>query len=151
MCTYNTLYHSTIFKTITDDLGKTKISINNGFKNLFNGEIFNEKSILSDADIKALQAYNAELEKIIGYEVIDGKVLPIRTSAQTAYNRTMKESSIEAQNIAASYNGMVVELDKIPKVSKAATIATKALCVVGNMMLCGLLVRLFLVYISYHR
>lgn len=124
-----------IFKTITDDLGNTKLSINNGLKGIFSGEYFKQHSILSDNDINALKAYNRELEKIIGYEVTNGQVLPVTTSAQTAFNRTMQDASIEAQNIAASANGMIVNLEQIPKTSKAAALELKALSIAGNMLL----------------
>lgn len=134
MCIHNTLYHSTIFKTITDELGNTKLSINNGLKELFSGDVFEKKSILSDSDISALQAYNAELSKVIGYEVKNGKVLEITTDAQTAYNRTMLNASEYAQNVASSANGMVVELEQIPKVSKTGQVALKGLAIAGNMI-----------------
>ena len=120
MCIHNTLYHSTIFKTITDELGNTKLSINKGFKGLFSGEFFKKKSILSDDDISALQAYNTEINRGV--------------TSQTAFYRTMQNASVEAQNMAASANGMVVNLQQIPKVSKAGQVALQALATVGNML-----------------
>ena len=120
MCIHNTLYHSTIFKTITDELGNTKLSINKGFKGLFSGEFFKKKSILRDDDISALQAYNAEINRGV--------------TSQTAFYRTMQNASVEAQNMAASANGMVVNLEQIPKVSKAGKVALQALATVGNML-----------------
>ena len=121
MCIHNTLYHSTIFKTITDELGNTKLSINKGFKGLFSGDFFKKKSILSDDDISALQAYNAEINRGV--------------TSQTAFYRTMQNASVEAQNMAASANGMVVNLQQIPKVSKAGQVALKGLAMAGNMLL----------------
>lgn len=121
MCIHNTLYHSTIFKTITDELGNTKLSINKGFKGLFSGDFFKKKSILSDDDISALQAYNAEINRGV--------------TSQTAFYRTMQNASVEAQNMAASANGMVVNLEQIPKVSKAGQVALKGLAMAGNMLL----------------
>lgn len=121
MCIHNTLYHSTIFKTITDELGNTKLSINNGFKGLFSGDFFKKKSILSDNDISAIQAYNAEINRGV--------------TSQTAFYRTMQNASVEAQNMAASANGMVVNLEQIPKVSKAGQVALKGLAIAGNMLL----------------
>ena len=120
MCIHNTLYHSTIFKTITDELGNTKLSINKGFKGLFSGEFFKKKSILSDDDISALQAYNAGINRGV--------------TSQTAFYRTMQNASVEAQNMAASANGMVVNLQQIPKVSKAGQVALKGLAMAGNML-----------------
>lgn len=121
MCIHNTLYHSTIFKTITDELGNTKLSINKGFKGLFSGEFFKKKSILSDDDISALQAYNAEINRGV--------------TSQTAFYRTMQNASVEAQNMAESANGMVVNLEQIPKVSEAGQVALKGLAIAGNMLL----------------
>ena len=105
----STLYHSTILKTTIDDLGNTKIAINSGFKKLFSGNLFKSKSIISDTDIKAF------------------------TSAQTAFNKTMRDASEEAQNMAASAKGFAVNLEQIPKVSKASQLALKGLAIAGNM------------------
>lgn len=89
MCIHNTFYHNMIFKTINgDELGKTEISINNGFKELFNGDSFKKQSVLSNSDISALKAYNAEIKR---------GVLPM-----TAYYKTMQESSDTAVNAARS-------------------------------------------------
>lgn len=123
MCIHNTLYHSTIFKTITDELGNTKLSINNRFKGLFSGDFFKKKSILSDDDISAIQAYNAEINRGV--------------TSQTY--RTMQNASVEAQNMAASANGMVVNLEQIPKVSKAGQVALRGLAMAGNIV-AGILV-----------
>ena len=125
MCIHNTLYHSTIFKTITDELGNTKLSINNRFKGLFSGDFFKKKSILSDDDISAIQAYNAEINRGV--------------TSQTAFYRTMQNASVEAQNMAASANGMVVNLEQIPKVSKAGQVALRGLAMAGNIV-AGILV-----------
>lgn len=135
ICTHCILYHSTIFKTINDDLGITKLSVNNGLKNVFNREFFKKQSVLSDSDIKSLQSYNAELERVIGYEVTNGNIIPVTTSAQTAFNRTMQDASVEAQNMAISANGLAVNLNEIPKVSKAGQVALSALATAGNMLL----------------
>lgn len=111
-----------------------QLSINNGIKGLFNGDSFKKHSVLSDNDISALKSYNAELKKVIGYEVADGKIKPIYTSVQTAFNRTMRDASIAAQNMAISANGMAVNLGQIPKVSQAATLGMKAFALAGNIL-----------------
>jgi hypothetical protein len=103
--------------------------------NLFDGSFFKKTSVLSDSDIKCLEAYNSELNRVVGYEIKDGKILPQTTSAQTAFNRTMLNASETAQNYAASANGAVVEIDKIPKVSKAAELGLKALSVAANALI----------------
>lgn len=108
--------------------------MNSGLKGIFGGDFFKKQSILSDSDIKALQAYNAELNRTIGYRIKDGKVLPRYVSAQTAFNRTMKDASTEAQNMAASANGAAVNLEKIPKISKAGQVALRGLAIAGNIV-----------------
>lgn len=120
MCIHNTFYHSMIFKTITNDLGNAKLSINSNFKNLFNGDFFKKTSILSDSDIAALRAYNAEIERGV--------------SPMTAYYRTMQGASDSAVNMARSAGNATVNIEAIGTTSKAATIATKALAVAGNMV-----------------
>ena len=121
MCIHNTLYHSTIFKTITDELGNTKLSINNGLKGLFSGDLFKKQSVLSDSDISALQAYNAEIERGV--------------TPATAYYRTLQEASDAANNIAHAAGNATVNLEQIPKVSKAGQLALKGLAMAGNMLL----------------
>lgn len=109
-----------IIKTITDDLGKTKLSINSGLKGLFSGDFFKQTSILSDSDIAALKAYNAEIERGV--------------SPTTAINRTMQDASKTAVNMAKAANGAAVNIEAIGTTSKAATVATKALAIAGNMI-----------------
>lgn len=104
MCIHNTLYHSPIFKTITDDLGKTKLSINNGIKDFFSGNFFKRQSILSNDDINALKAYNAEIERGV--------------TPMTAYYRTMQNASNAAVNMAQSAGNATINLEQIPKVLK---------------------------------
>lgn len=53
----------------------------------------------------------------------------------TAYYRTMQDASDAAINMAKSANGATVNLEQIPKVSKAAEIGLKALSIAGNMLL----------------
>lgn len=117
---YITLYHSTILKTIKNDFGSTELSVNSSIKQLFNGEFFKAQSVLSKSDINALKAYNAEIKRGV--------------NPMTAYYRTMQNTSTEAQNLAASANGLAVDLEQIPKVSKAGQVALKGLSMAGNML-----------------
>lgn len=110
-----------IFKTIEDDLGKTKFAINNTLKGLFNGNLFKSEKLLSDGDIKALQAYNAEIERGV--------------SPMTAYYRTMQNASDTAVNMAKSAGEGTVQINNMTKASKAAKIGMQALATVGNMFL----------------
>lgn len=81
-----------IVKTKTDDFGNNTIGLNNPFKGLFNGDFFKRQNLLSDADITAIKAYNTEIDKCV--------------TSQTAFNRTMLNTSKEAQNIVAAANGV---------------------------------------------
>lgn len=110
-----------IFKTITDDFGKTKLSINKTIKNLFNGSLFKKQSILSENDLNCLKAYNSEIER---------GVSPI-----TAYYHTMQTASDSAVNMARAAGEATVNLEQIPKTSKAAALGLKALSTAGNMLL----------------
>lgn len=110
-----------IFKTIEDELGKTKFAINDTFKGLFNGSLFKGEKLLSDDDIKTLQAYNAEIERGV--------------SPMTAYYRTMQNASDTAVNMAQSAGEGTVQINNMTKASKAAKIVMQALSVAGNMFL----------------
>lgn len=107
-----------IFKTIEDDLGKTKFGINDSFKGLFNGSFFKGEKLLSDNDIRALQAYNAEIERGV--------------SPMTAYYRTMQDASDAAVNMAQSAGEGTVQINNMTKASKAASIGLKGLAIAGN-------------------
>lgn len=109
-----------IFKTIEDDLGKTKFGINDSFKGLFNGSFFKGEKLLSDNDIRALQAYNAEIERGV--------------SPMTAYYRTMQDASDAAVNMAQSAGEGTVQINNMTKVSKAGQVALKGLAIAGNML-----------------
>lgn len=114
-----------IFETNTDDFGRMGLGLNKSFKGMFNGDFFKKQNLLSDSDISAIQAYNAEINRGV--------------TSQTAFYRTMQNASVEAQNMAASANGMVVNLEQIPKVSKAGQVALKGLAMAGNIV-AGILV-----------
>lgn len=70
-----------IVKTIQDKNGNNSIGFNNVFKDLFKKE-----SVLSNDDIDALKAYNAEIDR--------------GTSPVTAYYRSLQNASNEAVNMA---------------------------------------------------
>lgn len=114
-------YYSTIRKTITDDLGNLKISWNDSIKEIFSGDFFKQKSILSDADIKALKAYNAERAR---------NVAPM-----TAYYRTLQNASDAAVNMAKQAGDAAVDIESIGTTSKAATFGLKALAVAENALI----------------
>lgn len=113
-----------IFKTKKDDFGRTHTGINNDIvssvKGVFNGDFFKEQQLLSDSDIKAIKAYNAEIDRCV--------------TSQTAFYRTMDKASKEAQNVVAAANGNKVALDGLTKSSKAAELGMKALSVAGNIL-----------------
>lgn len=113
-----------IFKTKTDDFGRLKAGLNDGIKDtvtgVFNGDFFKRQNLLSDLDITAIKEYNSEIDRC--------------TTSQTAFYRTMQNTSTEAQNVVAAANGNKVALDGLTKSSKAATIATKGLALAGNVL-----------------
>lgn len=109
-----------IFKTNTDDFGRMGLEFNNSFKEMFNGDFFKEQNLLSDSDISAIKAYNAEIDKCV--------------TSQTAFNRTMLNTSQQAQNVVAAANGNKVALEGMTKASKAAELGMKALSIAGNMI-----------------
>lgn len=113
---------STILKT-TQDLttGKTKITPSGFLGGMFNGDFFKPQSIVSKDDIAALEAYNLQIDKGADFNV--------------AFDNTMKNASQTAQNLAKSAKGAAVDIDAIPKASKAAAAGMKALSVAGNMLL----------------
>lgn len=115
-----------IFKTMTNTSGKTVIQPNNFISGLFNGDLFKKQTfslseVLSTSDVDAIKAYNKQIDNCV--------------TSQTAFNRTMLNTSKEAQNVVAAANGNKVALDGLTKSSKAAELGMKALAMAGNMLL----------------
>lgn len=115
-----------IFKTMTNTSGKTGIQQNNFISGLFNGDLFKKQTfslseVLSTSDVDAIKAYNKQIDNCV--------------TSQTAFNRTMLNTSKEAQNVVAAANGNKVALDGLTKSSKAAELGMKALAMAGNMLL----------------
>lgn len=105
-----------IFKTITDLDGITYFKTN--FGNI--KEFFTRKNILSNSDINAIKAYNAQIDACVTH--------------QTAFNRTMLNASKTAQNMVEKANGNTVALNSLTRSSKASAIALKGLAIAGNMV-----------------
>ncbi|MCI9077326.1 MAG: hypothetical protein HFH68_00180 [Lachnospiraceae bacterium] len=110
------VYHSTIFKTITDFDGNTTLGTN--FGNI--KEFFTRQNILSDADINAIRAYNAQIDACV--------------TSQTAFNRTMLNASEAAHVMVEQANGNTVALNNMTRTSKASGLALKGLALAGNML-----------------
>lgn len=115
-----------IFKTMTNTSGKTGIQPNNFISGLFNGDLFKKQTfslseVLSTSDVDAIKAYNKQINNCV--------------TSQTAFNRTMLNTSKEAQNVVAAANGNKVALDGLTKSSKAAELGMKALAMAGNILL----------------
>lgn len=111
---------------MTNTSGKTGIQPNNFISGLFNGDLFKKQNfslseVLSTSDVDAIKAYNKQIDNCV--------------TSQTAFNRTMLNTSKEAQNIVAAANGNKVALDGLTKSSKAAELGMKALAMAGNMLL----------------
>ena len=77
--------------------------------------------VLSISDVNAIKAYNEQIDNCV--------------TSQTAFNRTMLNTSKDAQNFVAAANGNKVALDGLTKSSKAAELGMKALAMAGNMLL----------------
>lgn len=111
---------------MTNTSGKTGIQPNNFISGLFNGDLFKKQTfslseVLSTSDVDAIKAYNKQIDNCV--------------TSQTAFNRTMINTSKEAQNVVAAANGNKVALDGLTKSSKAAELGMKALAMAGNMLL----------------
>lgn len=109
-----------IFNTQNDEFGRMGITPNKNLLNILNGDFFKRQQLLPDSDIKAIEAYNAEIDKCVG--------------SQTAFYRTMLNASEEAQNIVATANGGTIAINELTKASKAAELGMKALSLAGNML-----------------
>lgn len=111
---------------MTNTSGKTGIQPNNFISGLFNGDLFKKQTfslseVLSTSDVDAIKAYNKQINNCV--------------TSQTAFNRTMLNTSKEAQNVVAAANGNKVALDGLTKSSKAAELGMKALAMAGNILL----------------
>lgn len=111
---------------MTNTSGKTAIQPNNFVSGLFNGDLFKKQTfslseVLSTSDVDAIKAYNEQIDNCV--------------TSQTAFNRTMLNTSKDAQNVVAAANGNKVALDGLTKSSKAAELGMKALAMAGNMLL----------------
>lgn len=104
------------FKTTQNLTGKTTLKTNFGdIKNFFK-----RQDILSDSDISAIKAYNKEINSC--------------TTSQTAFYRTMLNTSEAAQIIVEEANGNTVALNNMTRASKASELALKGLAMAGNML-----------------
>lgn len=111
---------------MTNTSGKTAIQPNNFVSGLFNSDLFKKQTfslseVLSTSDVDAIKAYNEQIDNCV--------------TSQTAFNRTMLNTSKDAQNVVAAANGNKVALDGLTKSSKAAELGMKALAMAGNMLL----------------
>ena len=88
---------------------------------MFNGDFFKPQSIVSESDIADLEKFN---------EAVKGG-----TPYLTAIKEQMANSSETAKNLAKSAKGAAVDINAIPKASKAAAAGLKLLSAAGNMLL----------------
>lgn len=97
--------------------GKTKITSSGFFGGMFKGDFFKAQPIVSESDIAALENYNKLLSN---------------NKPQEAFEQAMKNASQTAQNLAKSAKGASVDINAIPKASKAAAAGMKLLSGVMN-------------------
>ena len=55
-----------IFNTQDDEFGRMEITPNKNLLNILNGDFFKRQQLLPDSDIKAIEAYNTEIDKCVG-------------------------------------------------------------------------------------
>ena len=121
-CPQGIVLYSTIFKTVQDlTTGKTKITTSGFLGGIFKGDFFKPQSIVSEDDIKALEAYNLQVSQGADFN--------------KAFDDTMKNASQTAQDLAKAAKGAAVDINAIPKTSKAAAVGINALSVAINMLL----------------
>ena len=97
-----------IFKTTTDKFG-TRLGTN--FGNI--KDFFARQNILSDPDMNAIRAYNAQIDACV--------------TSQTAFNRTMLNASVTAQTMVEKANGNTFILGNLTKASKASAFGMNVL------------------------
>ena len=100
-------------------------------------EFFTGKSI-SDEDLAAVKAYNAEFENLRQAAINAGQDVSNFKMTQEQTNAVMANASDNAKNIVAGVDGAAVSIKGLEASSKAATVAMKALSLAGNMLLVGL-------------
>lgn len=128
-----------IAKTEQSETGKTYIKQTDilthpikAVKGFFTG-----KSI-SNEDLVAVKAYNAEFNNLRQAAIDAGKDVSNFKMTQEQTNAVMANASDNAKNIVAGADGAAVSINGLEKSSKAATIAMRALSIAGNMLLVGL-------------
>lgn len=133
-----------IFKKGLTSTGSFNIERGNLIGGIFNSKFFKERdlaSVLSTSDLDAIKAYNAELEKVVTYTVKQGKVIPVTTSAQTAYTKTLDKASDTVKNLAINANGQKIELEGMTVASKAADVAMQGLTMAANALAVALVMK----------
>ena len=126
-----------ILQTKQTETGKTTIDTTNlhpvqAIKGFFTG-----KSI-SNEDLAAVKAYNAEFNNLRQAAIDAGKDVSNFKMTQEQTNAVMANASDNAKNIVAGADGAAVSIKGLEVSSKAATVAMRALSLAGNMLLVGL-------------
>ena len=115
-----------ILKTIKDETGKSKLVVNQFFKDLYNGlsMVFNTKPAntssfkildnfkILDTDIQALEKYKQAVSE--------------GTSTTDAFNLYMKETSLTAQEYANSVNLSTISKENFNTYSESSSISLQA-------------------------
>lgn len=144
MCIHNTLYHSTIFKTITDEstgavksiglFGKTLNELKSSFANIKTNGLLNSIFKTSSIDTKAIDAYNKAITEATKNNV---SMADKQQIMQTAMEGTNKETA----RLIGSTKGAEVGLKELKAAQDATTLSAKAgqvalkgLAIAGNML-----------------
>lgn len=129
------LKNNGFIKTETDDFGRLGIKGNNPFSGLFSGDFFKKKSVLSDEDISALEAYNNRIDQ--SYNAQSAFDLELKKASPIAQNyaKAAIESAKGMDNLSEKAKASKVNIENVATTSKAATVGLKALSVIGNIAL----------------
>lgn len=88
---------------------------------MFSGDFFKEQIIFDESDLSAFEAYNNKLDEC--------------GDATVAFKETMGDATPAAQKYVKNIGNAKVEMDALPKATKAASVGMKALSVAMNMAL----------------
>lgn len=127
---FDLLYHSTILKTTKNKDGNINFETN--FGNI--KEFFTRNNKLSDSDLNAIKAYNAEFTRLSNNVKASTTNVSSHIIAQKAANKTMENASRKARDIVKNANNSTVSLKNLTSSSKAAALGMKSLSIAGNML-----------------
>ena len=141
MCIHNTLYHSTIFKTITDEstgavksvglFGKTLKEL---FANIKTNGLLNSIFNTSSIDTKAIDAYNKAITEATKNNVSMADKQQIMQTAMEGTNKETARLIKSTQGNIVKQKQLKAAQDATTLSAKAGKVALKGLAMAGNMI-----------------